>query len=56
MIDTKKEFKNYKEKQNFYRERAKQTTMRWVSKSAIDYKKNSIIKGRTFKGGFKDDK
>lgn len=56
MIDSKKEFKNYKEKQNFYRERAKQTTMRWISKSASDYGKGSFIKGRTFKGSLKDDK
>ena len=44
-----KEFKDYKEKQRYYKERAKKTNMIWVSKEP-DYndKKNTIIKGRTY--------
>lgn len=44
-----KEFKDYKEKQAYYKQRAKQCTMTWVSKEHdIKGKKNNIIKGRTY--------
>lgn len=44
-----KEFKDYKEKQNYYKERAKQEKVLWVSKEP-DYgnNKNTIMKGRTY--------
>lgn len=44
-----KEFKNYKEKQAYYKQRCKASKMIWVSKEP-EYKgrKNNIIKGRTF--------
>lgn len=44
-----KEFNNYKEKQNYYKNRAKQTKLLWLSKEP-DYgeNKNTIIKGRTY--------
>ena len=50
-----KEFKDYKEKQRYYRERSKQEKILWISKEP-DYndRKNTIIKGRTYtkpKGG-----
>lgn len=44
-----KEFKNYKEKQRYYRERAKQENTIWVSKEPeFNDRKNTIIKGRTY--------
>lgn len=44
-----KEFKNYKEKQRYYRERAKQEKVLWVSKEPnYGNNKNTIIKGRTY--------
>ena len=39
------EFKDYKEKQKYYKERTKQTRMVWESKTND---KNNIIKGRTY--------
>ena len=41
------EFKNYKEKQQFYKNRCKQKNTIWVSKDVLNdfTKKNSIIKG-----------
>lgn len=42
-------FKDYKEKQAYYKQRAKQNTMVWVSKEPdLKGKKNNIIKGRTY--------
>lgn len=50
------EFKNYKEKQQHYRNKLKQERMIWVS-TEPGYTKKGIIKGRTFtkpkKGGEK---
>lgn len=50
-----KEFKNYKEKQAYYRELAKQEKMFWVSSppqsikdNAKRVKKDMIIKGNTY--------
>lgn len=43
------EFKNYKEKQNYYKNRAKQSKMIWQSTEPIyEDRKNTIIKGRTY--------
>lgn len=44
------EFKNYKEKQQFYKNRCKQKNTIWVSKDVLNdfTKKNSIIKGMTY--------
>lgn len=39
------EFKDYKEKQKYYKERLKQTKIIWESS---DGKKNGIVKGRTY--------
>ena len=42
-------FKNYKEKQAYYKNRAKQENMVWVSKEPnFSKNKNTIIKGRTY--------
>ena len=44
-----KQFKNYKEKQQYYKQRSKETKMVWVSKEPeYNNKKNTIIKGRTY--------
>nr|DAZ75936.1 MAG TPA: hypothetical protein [Caudoviricetes sp.] len=44
-----KQFKNYKEKQKYYKQRSKETKMFWVSKEPkYNNKKNTIIKGRTY--------
>lgn len=44
-----KEFKNYKEKQNYYKNRAKETKLVWVSKEPeYNDRKNTILKGRTY--------
>lgn len=39
------DFKDYKEKQKYYKERSKQKKTFWVS---MEGQKNSIIKGRTY--------
>ena len=42
-------FKNYKEKQAYYKNRAKQENMVWISKEPnFSKNKNTIIKGRTY--------
>ena len=42
-------FKNYKEKQAYYKNRARQENMIWVSKEPnFSKNKNTIIKGRTY--------
>ena len=41
------DFKNYKEKQQHYKNILKQERMIWVS-TEPNHKKNSIIKGRTY--------
>ena len=41
------EFKNYKEKQAYYKNLANQYKMIWVS-TPPNYKKGDIIKGRTY--------
>lgn len=42
-------FKNYKEKQSYYKNRARQENMVWVSKEPnFSKNKNTIIKGRTY--------
>jgi len=43
-------FKNYKEKQAYYKQRAKQEKMFWFSKEPIDDRKKRVglIKGRTY--------
>ena len=45
------EFKNYKEKQSYYKERAKQEKMVWFSKEPNDPRKQRVglIKGRTYR-------
>ena len=43
-----KEFKSYKEKQNYYKNRSKQTKLLWLSKEPDYGKQNTIIKGRTY--------
>lgn len=43
------EFKNYKEKQKYYKQKAKETKMFWFSKDSG--KPNGIIKGRTYVKG-----
>lgn len=40
-------FKSYKEKLNYYKDRANQIKMVWVS-TPPNYKKGDIIKGRTY--------
>lgn len=44
------EFKNYKEKQAYYKQRSKQEKMFWFSKEPIDDRKKRVglIKGRTY--------
>ena len=44
------EFKNYKEKQTYYKQRAKQTKMFWFSAEPKDPNKKRVglIKGRTY--------
>lgn len=53
-----KEFKNYKEKQAYYKNRAKQKNMFWTSvmpkmtrDNAHKVKENLVIKGRTYLKG-----
>ena len=43
-------FKNYKEKQAYYKQRAKQEKMFWFSKEPADDRKKRVglIKGRTY--------
>lgn len=43
-------FKNYKEKQAYYKQRAKQKKMFWFSKEPTDDRKKRVglIKGRTY--------
>lgn len=42
-------FENYKEKQAYYKNRARQENMVWVSKEPnFSKNKNTIIKGRTY--------
>lgn len=43
-------FKNYKEKQAYYKQRAKQEKMFWFSKEPTDDRKKRVglIKGRTY--------
>ena len=49
MQEKELEFKNYKEKQAYYKNRAKQENMVWVSKEPnFSKNKNTIIKGRTY--------
>ena len=52
MINTEQElkFKNYKEKQAYYKQRAKQTKMFWFSAepTANRNKRVGLIKGRTY--------
>lgn len=43
-----KEFKDYKEKQAYYKQRAKQSTMIWISKEPEFKGRKTIIKGRTY--------
>lgn len=49
------EFKNYKEKQAYYKQRAKQEKLVWFSKEPDDprRKRVGLIKGRTYRK--KDD-
>ena len=44
------EFKNYKEKQAYFKERAKQVKVLWNSQGTINYgtKENPKVKGRTY--------
>ena len=44
------EFKNYREKQAYYKNRAKQQTLIWESSAPRmkDGKKNPLIKGKTY--------
>lgn len=43
------EFKSYKEKQAYYKNRAKQENMVWVSKEPnFSKNKSTIMKGRTY--------
>lgn len=50
-ICMKEEFNNYKEKQSYYKERAKQEKMVWFSKEPNDPRKQRVglIKGRTYR-------
>ena len=49
MQEKELEFKNYKEKQAYYKNRARQENMVWVSKEPnFSKNKNTIIKGRTY--------
>ena len=52
MINTEQEskFKNYKEKQAYYKQRAKQTKIFWFSAEPKDTRKKKVglIKGRTY--------
>lgn len=49
MQEKELEFKNYKEKQAYYKNRAKQKNMVWVSKEPnFSKNENTIIKGRTY--------
>lgn len=45
-----KEFKNFREKQAYYKERAKETKMFWCSEGTINYgtKQKPKFKGRTY--------
>ena len=47
----KEEFNNYKEKQSYYKERAKQEKMVWFSKEPNNPRKQRVglIKGRTYR-------
>lgn len=49
-MDNEIEFKNYKEKQKYYKEKAKSYTVFWQSKEPNykNNKRNMIIKGRTY--------
>lgn len=46
----KDEFKNYKEKQQYYKQRSKNSKYIWVSKEPnnISEKRHIIIKGKTY--------
>ena len=49
MQEKELEFKNYKEKQAYYKNRAKQENMVWISiEPSFSKNKNTIIKGRTY--------
>lgn len=43
-----KEFKDYKEKQRYYKNKAKEERWFWVS-TEPNYKKKGVIKGRTYR-------
>lgn len=49
-MENEPKFKNYKEKQAYYKQRAKQTKMFWFSKEPTDDRKKRVglIKGRTY--------
>ena len=46
-----KKFKDYKEKQQYYKQRSKNSKYIWVSKepNSISEKRHIIIKGKTYK-------
>lgn len=50
-----KEFKDYKEKQKYYRNRAKEKRFFWISTEPNFDKKKTIIKGRTYVKGEQND-
>lgn len=49
-MEKEPKFKNYKEKQAYYKKRAKQTEMCWFSAEPKDTRKKKVglIKGRTY--------
>ena len=49
-MEQEPKFKDYKEKQAYYKQRAKQEKMFWFSKEPIDDRKKRVglIKGRTY--------
>lgn len=46
----KEKFKNYKEKQQYYKQRSKNSKYVWISKepNGISKKRHIIIKGKTY--------
>lgn len=56
-MENELEVKNYKEKQAYYKQRAKQEKMFWFSKEPKDpkMKRVGLIKGRTYIKQTKDD-
>lgn len=47
-LDKEIEFKNYKEKQQHYKNKLKQERFIWVSTEPGYNRKNGIVKGRTY--------